>query len=308
MSTLTEILIAVRELAYDRYPIPVFVVKQKTGKFVTNNTTLFKVLPSVGAGTPDYTYTYNPDEATDTLENLTSGLIANGYPIAYTGYFSSTDKLNTLLKLTDAPLATHLTMFRRFFLSDLRIQNLILDYFNIVLKMTDETLTTLPVTILELDNTTVRHLSLWIAIQLVKLRQIAESASSVFSLNFTDGVGAVAGSNMSQPGTSVTVQVGSVFTLTDDNSVTGNYFQEDFNRVGSDNVLGDKESFWFKLFLWLRKHIEGEFADFYFRDDNVIQGGSTLTKDSNFLAYFDSYPYTFSPLARNIMSSTNSGN
>lgn len=305
MATLTEILVAVREVSYDRFPIPVFIIKQKAGKYITNNTATLKVLPAPASIAPDYTYTYTPNENVDTLENLSMGLISNGFPIAYTGYFSSEDKVNTLLKLTDATLALNVTMFRRFFLSDLRIQNILLDYYNIVLGLPDTTIATLPTDILLLDALTIRHLTLWVAIQLVKLRQVAEFASSAFNLSFSDGSGTVAGSNLSSPGTNITVQVGSVFTLTDDNSVTADYFQADFNRVGSDNVLGDKESFWFKLFLWLRKKLESEFQDFYFRDDNVIYGKITLDKDINFLAYYDSYPYTFSPLARNIMSLNN---
>jgi hypothetical protein len=156
----------------------------------------------------------------------------------------------------------------------------------------------------ELEDFAVRHLTLWVAIRVVDSRRVAELAASVFSMSYSDGTGATAGSNLSSPSRNITVQVGSVFTLQDDNSVTAQYFQEDFNRVGSDNVLGDKESFWFKLYLYLRDKLEQEFKDFQFRGDNVIVGRIELEKDLNLFAYYDSYPYTISPLSRGILSAT----
>lgn len=399
MATLTEVLIAVRELSYDRFPIPVFVLKQKTGKFLTTTTgqfniggatsflypscihattvqpapaiskvdtitigssvatgdtftalgitytavandtptlvatglaallnaqtpitniytvtsssnvvTLTTILPNTSntvtssctrSGT--YIYTYSPTASEDTIDSLINDLNANGYPTAYTGYYSSEDKPNSLLVQSNTNMALNVSLYRRFFLSDFRIQNIIIDYYRIVLKITDMTLTELPTAILELEDWAIRHLILWVSISLVDMRRVAEMSASTFIGNFSDGSGGVAGGSNSQPGTSVTVNVGSVFSLTEDNSVTGKFFNEDFNRVGSDNVLGDKMSFWYRLFLQLRKKIEGQFNDFYFRDDNVINGNITLEKDLNYLAYFDSYPYTFSPISRDIM-------
>lgn len=301
--TLTEIMVSIRDLSFDRYPIPVFILKKLATKAVTNTVADFKVHPLSTPGSPNLTYTYNPNGATDKVDNLTNALIVGGYPIAYTGYFSSQDALNTLLLLSNADLKSHVTFFRRFFLSDSRLEALILEYYYKVLGI-DTTVIgfVLATEILTLKTPTVRHLSLWCSIQLVDLRRLTEVSASTFSYNFTDGTGAIAGSNLSQPGQNISVSIGSVFSLTDDNSTTAQYFQEDFNRVGSDNVLGDKESFWFKLFLWLRKKLEGEFGDFTFRDDNVIFGKIMLDRDLNSLTYFDSYPFTYSNFNRGIVS------
>lgn len=298
--TLTEIMVSIRELSFDRYPIPVFVLKQLATKAITNNSTSFDVHPLATPSPADFAYTYTPNAADDKIQNLTDALIAAGYPIAYTGYYSALDAPNSLLLTTNASLATNLTFFRRFFLSDARIQGLIIDYFSkLDITLTSGDLTTyLP----DLSAFSVRHLTLWCAIQLVELRRISEMGASIFSGNFTDGSGAIAGSNLSSPGQNISVSIGSVFSLTDDNSTTAQYFQEDFNRVGSDNVLGDKESFWFKLYLWLRDKLEREFKDFQFRGDNVIFGRITLEKDLNFNTYFDSYPFTFSAHSRGIIN------
>lgn len=302
MATLTDILIAVRELSFDRYPIPAFLIKTLPGKFVTNNATDFKILPSAGSNAPDYTYTYNPDGATDIAENLTNNLITNNRVIAYTGYYSAFDRLNQLLLYTDKPFGTtNMTMFRRFFMSDLKLIDLIVDYYKKVLKLT-VTPTSLVTDVLLLESETIQHLTLWIAIELVDFRRVTEQAASVYQLNWSDGSGTVAGANLSSPGQNVTVNIGSVFTLSDDNSTTNNYFSEDFNRVGSDNVLGDKDSWWFKLWLYLRDKLEGLFNDFSFRNNNVIVGNINLVKDLNNFTYYDSYPRTLSSLTRNIIS------
>ena len=401
-TTLAEILVAVRELSYDRYPIPVFILKAKTGKYVTNsgtntqtcvtaittpasvgvyeistvtvgapvvagdiytaygktyqaiaggtvtsvataltallnadtdvtdimtvtsavgvitftalttNTELgisssannlrFKILPTANSVTPDYAYTYSTNENTDTVSNLITDLIGNGYPVAHTGYFKASEKTSALIKYTKTSLDNNLTFLKRFFLTDTEMTSIVLDYFHIVLALPDEVAADLAVDVLELDETTINHLLLWVSIQCVELRRIAEVAVLAASLSFSDDNGLLSGTIVPKQTEQVNVNIGSVFSISDDNTMTSQYFQEDFNRVGSDNVLGDKDSFWFKIFLSLRKKLEGQYQDFYFRDDNAIFGQITLDKNTNFLAYYDSYPYTFSPLARNVMT------
>lgn len=302
-TTLPEIVIAVRELSFDRYPIPAFILKNLTNKFLTNNSTEFKILPTSGSGTNDYLYTYNPDAPTDTMQNLTNDLLVNNRVFSYTGYYSSFDKLDELLLYTNKPFGTlPITMFRRFFMSDVKIIELIVEYYHKVLCLKSTDTVSLPTDVLLLNSDTVQHLTIWVALNLVDARRLAEQANSAFQMNWSDGSGAVAGANLNTPGQNVTVQVGNVFTLTDDNSVLNNYFSEDFNRIGSDNVLGDKESWWFKLWLSLRARLERLFGDFSFRDNNAMQSSMILQKDLNFLAYYDSYPWTLSTLTRNIIS------
>ncbi len=298
MATLAEILVAVRELSFDRYPIPCFTLKAKAGKFVTNTSTHFKVLPTVGSGTPDQNLDYL---VYTTNKLLTDKLIEQSFPIAFTSYYSGQDSpKDTLLRFTDAPLSTNLTMLKNFYLSDVELVNYIIYYYRIVLKLT---ITTVEVetAVLELNEASVRHLVLFIAIMDVDKRQLAEYSAEFFNTQFSDGTGMVAGTGFDSNNGGINVSVGSVFSISDDNSITGKHFQEDFNRVGSDNVLGNKNNFWFKLFLWLRDKLEFEYRDYYFRKENVIIGNVDLQKDINFRAYFDSYPFTLSPTTRGII-------
>ena len=147
-----------------------------------------------------------------------------------------------------------------------------------------------------------RHLAIWVSYHIVEKRRLYEAASSAIGQSFTDGSD-YAGSDMSTAtGTTTTTQIGSVFTITED--PTKGYFYEDFNRVGSDNVLGDRYSFWYRLQCWLRDLLETQFGDYSLRKDNVIPGYISLQRELDFRSYYDSYPFTLSPLSRGIVSKT----
>lgn len=299
MATLTDILVSVRELAFDRFPIPAFLIKAKAGKFVTNNGTGIKILPSAGSLTPDLNIPY---ATYPTFEDVASFLITSGYPIAYTGYFAGQmSPASSLIAYTDASLALNLPMLRRFYISDDEIKKIMAeDYYKRVLDI-DLTVGDLETAIPLLNVQSGQHIALWTAIKVVQARRMSEAAADAFLNKFTDGTGFTQGTSV--PGVdNVSVSIGQVFTITEDNSITAKYFQEDFNRVGSDNVLGDKNTFWFKLFLYLRDKLESDFKDYYFRNDNVINGKTILDKDLNYRAYFDSYPFTLSPYSRDILS------
>lgn len=104
----------------------------------------------------------------------------------------------------------------------------------------------------------------------------------------------------------IQVQIGSVFTLEDGgpdysaNKKPGGPGAQ----VGADNVLGDEDTFWWRLQSHLRKRFEDVFRDYALRSNEVIEGRSDLVpiRDTNFMAFFDSYPYTLSPMARGIMA------
>jgi hypothetical protein len=179
------------------------------------------------------------------------------------------------------------------------IKDLIVYYYSLVLRIT-LTKDDLATKVTELTALSVRHITLFVAILLVDKRQLADVASLSYDGQFTDGTGISIGGDAGIGSGNINVTVGSVFNLTEDESTLANYFSEDFNRVGSDNVLGNKTAFLFKLFLHLRNSLESEFNDFYFRKNNVISGKIILEKDLNYRAYFDSYPFTLSPYDRDI--------
>jgi hypothetical protein len=145
-------------------------------------------------------------------------------------------------------------------------------------------------------------MALWVAYHIVEKRRLYEQAATAIGQVFTDGSDYV-GSDLSQSmGTTTTTQIGSVFTITEDPSK--GFFYEDFNRVGSDNVLGDRYSFWYKLQLWLRDQIEEMFGDYSLRKNTVFNGYTELVRELDFRSYYDSYPFTLSPLSRGILSKT----
>ena len=128
-----------------------------------------------------------------------------------------------------------------------------------------------------------------------------ECAAKSVGQVYTDGSN-YTGSEISSVPTQTTVQIGSVFSITE-NEKDG-YFIEDFNRKGSDNIWGDRYSFWYRLMLYLRDLLENTFGDYSLRKDNVIPGYISLQRELDFREYFDSYPFVLSPLSRGIISKT----
>lgn len=235
-----------------------------------------------------------------TLEVLMNALIDAGIVVAYTPYFRGTESSNVLIPVTDRELTDDFTAFRRYFFSDAELQKMISWYYFKVLDIKNVELS--DDIIGRLIRPSEMHMALWVSYYLVEKRRLYEAAAGAIGQTFTDGSD-YAGSDLSSAsGTTTTTQIGSVFTITED--PTKGYFYEDYNRVGSDNVLGDRYSFWYKLQLWLRDMLETQFGDYSLRKDNVIPGYISLQRELDFRSYYDSYPFTLSPLSRGILSKT----
>ena len=312
--TLNEIVTAVREITFDRFIIPAFALKEMGED----------VFVSI-----DKTYTPEVNEGEDvikgklvisklneesikepivelcfweykTLESIMDALINAGIVVAYTPYFRGTELSTNLIQVTEKELTESFTAFRRYFFSDEEIAQLIEWYYWKVLDIPNVELTDDIVGLLQRPSE--RHLTLWVSYHICEKRRLYESAAGSIGQSFTDGSDYV-GSNVSEgTGTTTTTQIGSVFTITED--PTKGYFYEDYNRVGSDNVLGDRYSFWYKLQLWIRDQLETLFGDYSLRKDNVIPGYISLQRELDFRSYYDSYPFTLSPLSRGILSKT----
>ena len=369
--TLNELMIAVRELTFDRFIIPAFAIKQMPGYSVSiipikkvKRPTSFadggradaefeQGIPIEGdtvidggnaetIGIPDYndetaSYTgtlqgeltrinsdvQQPSEGgyieikkageTDeepialyfseypTLEDLMNAFIEEEIIVAYTPYFRGQESSNTLIKVTNRNLDEDFTAFRRYFFSDEEIKEAIRWYYLRVLDIRDVVLT--DEIIGKLIRPSEKHMAIWVAYHLVEKRRLYENAANAIGQSFTDGSDYAGSSDASiGVGTTTTVNIGSVFSITEDPSQ--GYFYEDFNRVGSDNVWGDRYSFWYKLMLYLRDLLETQFGDYSLRKDNVIPGWISLQRELDFRSYFDSYPFTLSPLSRGILSKT----
>lgn len=337
--TLNEIMTAVRELTFDRFIIPAFVIKQMgQGYFVNVDKTYMPVsdaeeqpvepivdedgsisVPSTGVTLPGKLTIFKKKDLSDTeitednietivefafndyptLEDLMNAFISAGIVVAYTPYFRGQESVYSLIPINNKELTEDFTAFRRYFFSDDEIKSMIEWYYFRVLDIKDVELSD------EITGKLVRpsekHMAIWVSYYLVDKRRLYENAAKAIGQTFTDGSD-YTGSSDTTAGTVTTVQIGSVFNITED-PMTG-YFYEDFNRVGSDNVWGDRYSFWYRLMLYLRDLLETQFGDYTLRKDNVIPGYISLQRELDFRSYYDSYPFTLSPLSRGILSKT----
>jgi hypothetical protein len=287
--TLQEIMMSVRELTFDRFIIPAFTLKQSADAAVKVDKDLLRITKS-GSETL-YEFTDYP-----TLYELTNKLLDDGVVLAFTPYFKN-DEPSTSLMPRETDLTENVTLYRRYFFSDSSLIDEIKNYYLKVLdlpnvEVTDEI-------VAKLKRPSEKHMAIWVSYKLVERRRLYENAVTHVGETFSDGSNYTAGSGVTLP-SSTTVNIGSVFSITED--VTQGYFYEDFNRVGSDNTWGDRYSFWYKLMLYLRGLIEEDFGDYSLRKDTVMGGRLNLVRDLDFRAYYDSYPFTLSPLSRGIVS------
>ena len=297
--TLNEIMTAVRELTFDRFIVPAFAVKAKAGYTIsvipTKGNEIGRIeIKSVESTEQDIVYLFSEYH---TLEEIMNALIEDEIVVAYTPYFIGTESVDSLIKVTNRSLDEDFTAFRRYFFSNSEISDMIRYYYLRVLDIPNVDLTDDIVG--RLQRPSEQHLAIWVSYYMVNRRRLYEAASSSVGQTYSDGSDYV-GSTIDGMGNTTTVQIGSVFSITEDPSK--GYLYEDFNRVGSDNIWGDRYSFWYKLMLYLRELLENQFGDFSLRKDNVIPGYISLTRELDFRSYYDSYPFTMSPLSRGILS------
>lgn len=318
--TLNEIMTAVRELTFDRFIIPAFAIKQMGENFyvdidktfvpetsgdneevIKGKLTLYKVVDTIAEfEEPKKELIVElPFNDYPTLEDIMNALIEANVIVAYTPYFRGTEESTVLIQVKDKELTEDFTAFRRYFFSDEEIKAMICWYYWVVLDIKDVELTN--EIIGKLVRPSERHLAIWVSYYLVDKRRLYENAANAIGQTFTDGSD-YTGSSDTGAGKVTTVQIGSVFNVTEDPS-TG-FLYEDFNRVGSDNVWGDRYSFWYKLMVYLRDLLETQFGDYSLRKNNVIPGYISLQRELDFRSYYDSYPFTLSPLSRGILSKT----
>lgn len=318
--TLNEIMTAVREITFDRFIVPAFALKEMGEDVFVSVDKDFTPL------TEDeeeelikgrlHIYRSTPNEESEeiaeetivsitfqdcpTMESLLEALIANDIIVSYTPYFRGEEPSTNLIKVTDLALTENVTLFRRYFFSDEEIIKWIQWYYWRVLDIPNAEIN--DELIGKLIRPSERHMALWVSYYLVGRRRLFEIAAGSIGQSFTDGSDYTGSDLSDSTGTTTTTQIGSVFTITED--PTKGYFYEDFSRVGSENVLGDRYSFWYRLQLWIREQLEEMFGDYSLRKDQVIPGYIELQRELDFRSYYDSYPFTLSPLSRGILSKT----
>ncbi len=295
--TLNEIITTVRELTFDRFIIPALAIKGMSGRTLSVTSTGL----TIKDGTEE-----NPvadivvDFSTfDTLEKVMNELIEREIVVAYTPYFRGVQASTSLIKTTDKSLDSDCIVFRRAFFDDEDIKKLMESYYARILDIPN---TVLDDTVIgRLVRPSDQHLAIWVSYFLVEKRRMYEAAANSIGQVYTDGSDYV-GSIVDNPANQVSVQIGSVFSITE--SQTEGFFQEDFSRIGSENIWGDRFSFWYKLMCYLRQLLEESFGDYSLRKQNVMTSSIELIRDLDFRSYYDSYPFTLSPLSRGIVSKT----
>ena len=301
MPTLAEVIVSARDLSFDRFVTPTFYIKGVSGDKLTINATELIVKDSGDAIQSTFSFATYP-----TLRELAAAIIADprSYSISYTSSFIASEASTSLMALTDKVITEAQPVHRTYFFSEAKIHALIIRYYETILctpcgEVEESDLAT---EVSELGCHRPEHLALWIAYWLVEERRLYELAAETIGQSTFNGSGDAAFVGTGEDGSAITVSIGDVFTITDSEGLENNEGELAWN-YGADNVLGDATSFWYRLQLWIRRQVEQLFGDNSLRPDTVMMGEIDLVKDRNFYAYFDNYPYTISPLSREIVSS-----
>ena len=231
--TLNEIMKAVRELTFDRFIIPAFAIKQiGSGNFieidpsfepeisdpnvepVKGKLTLYKVAEGETEESSKEIIVEIIFHECPTMEDVMDKLIEEGIIVAYTPYFRGQEPANSLIKV-NKELTEDFTAFRRYFFSDSEIVEMIRWYYAKVLDICDKEIN--DELIGKLKRPSEKHLAIWVSYYLVDKRRLYENAANAIGQTFTDGSDYTGSDGNSSP-TSTTVQIGSVFTVTEDTS------------------------------------------------------------------------------------------
>lgn len=298
--TLTEFSDAVRELTFDRFVTPSFYI-QKDGYKIHVQTTRLQVKDSVGAVKTDLDFVSYPTLAS--IFTALSGSSEN-YALSYGASFIGSEPSDSLLPVIDNSISSIYSVTRKYFFSDAVILKE-LRYYGIFYCFwkcggTDQEIIDW---LAAIECPRDYHATLYVAYHILEKRRLYELAAQSLGQSTMSVTGEGSLVSAAPGGTSITVSVGSVFNLSDDPNTL---VQDDknFNAVGSDNLFGDWGSYWYRLQSWTRDRLELLFGDFSLRKDQAIPGQIILEKNTNYYAYFDSYPYTLSPYVRGLYSGT----
>lgn len=200
-------------------------------------------------------------------------------------------------------------MYRRYFFSDAHYENLIRRYFDQYYRKRFFNTDQIEEILSGLEENMRGHAILWVAFWAVEDRRTYELAAQSLvggadNFDLESGYSSLYSAS-SGPGSEVQVQIGSVFTLRENDgssSASSKKAGGPVAQVGADNILGDENTFWYRLQGFIRKRFEDIYRDYSLRSNEVIEGYDELSPviEHNFMAYFDSYPYRVSPYARGV--------
>ena len=303
-TTKSEAILAVKELSFDRFIVPVAILKVPNPFAIS--ITEERALNFVVNGDSE-----NPALSIDLkdmgkLSSLLAYLVKEKVEFAYKYSYSMYDMADDLLPIE--PTSGQVLLHKRNFFNDSFVESQLLQFYRrkYAERTSQRVLTEkdLDKVIEWFDDPILFEQSLiWAAAKLVNERRLNESASEMIGEQFSDGSGyggALNGGTTGPGSNNITIGIGDAIKITEDGG--SGYFDKNFAAIGSENVLGDKYSFWFKLFLSLRERLELEYGDFSLRTSNVMVTDTVLDRPEALRAYFDSYPFTLSTITRGIIT------
>lgn len=318
----TEVLQRIRELSFDRFVTPSFFIttpdKLATWKFEITSTA-FIVKDTVTPVTYTYLFADYP-----TLDSLLQAIITAGIKvdIVYSGAFIGTEPSTSLMPLAERSLELYRPVFRKYYFSDAYIINYFREYASEVFNMSPDRVEAIvwedELESEDFDFREQEHFIYWVSYYLVQQRRVYELAGEQLQFSTYSGIPGIgdglqvlnSGSFVynKNAGETVQVQIGDVFTLSEDPGASiGLYNNGEIPKdmvppwgIGSDNVLMDYYSFWYRLQLWIRNRFEQKFQDYCLRQSQMMTSKMSLDpRDSvKWAGYFDSYPWVFSPFLR----------
>ena len=301
--TLEEFSNAVREITFDRFVTPSFYIQKDEHK-IHVQTDRLQIKDNGGAVITDLAFVDYP-----TLQELFNALAGdpNQYALSYGASFIGSEPSTSLLPVIDNSINSIYSVTRQYFFSDEAILKELRHYgiFYCLWQCggTDQEIIDWLADVMCPQD---YHATLWVSYYMLEKRRVYELAAQSLGQSTMSVTGDGKLVSAAPGGVSTSVSVGSVFSLSDDPNTL---VQDDktFNNVGADNVLGDWGSFWYRLQSWVRDRFEQLFGDFSLRKDQAIPGQITLEKDTNYYAYFDSYPFTLSSYVRGLYESSPTG-
>lgn len=283
----------IRKIIYDSYPIRTFVFKPKEDRYITISSSEFVLKNSLGEILFDASFENYPD-----MGSLAKAFLEVQPSVVFgiTPLFSHEYPTKNTLKL-EAALTEEISWYRHNFFSDEQIYFVVNRYMDIHFpEYIGESTENKILMALIPNSRQYRHCILWCGFNLLYERRVSEFMSARLSTSFSDGSAILSAENYKG---SINVSIGSVFSISDE--LSPSVLEDKFNRVGSESQLGDTDSVWFRLQMYIRSLMENEFADFSLRPNEVMQSTIILERPLDFFSYFGSYPFVTSPDPREVM-------
>lgn len=322
MATYDNIVNQIKELTFDRFVTPTMFIRSKNGTDVSVSIAADKLVVTKGNTPTDYLFTTYP-----TLDSLITGLMASPHvEVVYSGSFIPSELSTTLVAKSSTNVSSYVPVFRSSYFSGKYFEKWFKEYVILILFKDGDLVKDFDSEDWDsefqesvFDAEREKHFVLWVAYNVVGDRRLYELASQNLLRSTLGGhpeqnvaLDGIDNTSFSpnNPGSDLQVNIGDTFTLSQTaNSSIGLYNDGEIPKdmlppwmVGSDNVLMDYYSFWYRLQLFLRERFELVTGDQSLRKNTVVNGRIALDPRSSnkFYSYFDSYPWVFSPYLRGI--------